>query len=206
MTRKRLFSLQLILLLALMIIPHARVDACTTTPTPSPTASYTPTSTATNVPPGVTPAPSLTPTASHTPAPTLSAAGMASSRVPVVFRGKVLAVEKQGEWEESVLVEVHEYYKGEGNWLVRVTGLNTYRLCHWFNSEPGTEAVFYVNMNRVRPHEFYPYFILGHAPEGVPGRVPNGARISFGWLETAALGLATLGGALVVVWMVRPRQ
>jgi hypothetical protein len=207
MTQFKSFLLKIILLTGLVFPlifhPGAQVDACTATVTSSPTWTYTPTATATNVPPGVTPAPSLTPTPSNTPAPTLTYEQVFYGRAPVVFRGRVLANERVGEWDESLLVEVHEYYKGDGGSVARVAGVNTFHLCSYFPGTVGTEGVFYVNPGQ--DGVYYPMAVLGDAPDGAASRSPNGVSLSISWPLAAALGLSTLGSALGFAWMVRPR-
>jgi hypothetical protein len=204
MKQKTPLLLKIILLMGLVIFPQADAHACTPSPSPSATASYTPTATATDVPPGVTPAPSLTPTPSDTPGPPITVADLLYGRNAVVFRGTVLAVENRGNYDESVLVRVQEYFRGEGGAVVRIINVSSYRLCHGVVGEPGYEAIFYVKPHLLRAQEFYPDGVLSYAPQDVVGTSPNGTQISFGWLETATLGLSALGGALILAWMVRP--
>ena len=171
MTRK---ILQLILLLALVIFPRARVDACTATPLPYPTATYTPTSTATDVPPGVTPAPSLTPTASYTPVPRLQAeARKFYEQAPVVFRGRIVQAENAYGFDEILTVAVREYYKGSGAALVHIADLFLFRQCNSaFAARPGREMVFYVIPAGADGLQFYPVAIFGEAPDNAEGYAP----------------------------------
>jgi hypothetical protein len=125
-------------------------------------------------------------------------------RSEVVFRGQVVQIEKQGEWEEAALVLVHHYYKGGGGSFARISGLSTFRLCNGFPSEPGIESVFYAR--RATDGMLYPIAAIGYEPQGIVGHAPRGLQIGFGIAETTTLGLVTFGSAMALIWMVRPRR
>ena len=111
----------------------------------------------------------------------------------VVFKGRVLHIENPNGWDESVIIAVDEYYKGEGRSVIRVVNVSAVRLCHGFVVNVGTEAIFYVHQRDVQPVEYLPGWVLRIPPENTPGRSPSGLDVTFGLAESAVLGFSRAG-------------